>query len=515
MTETVESAPSRAGRREWAALAALVSVVLLLAIDGTVLYLAVPSLTADIRPSATQLLWIGDIYGFVLAGLLITMGNLADRIGRKRLLLIGAGAFGTASVLAALAPNAETLIAARALLGVAGATLMPSTLSIVRAMFADPRQRTTAIAVWSAGATAGAAAGPLVGGVLLEHFWWGSVFLINVPVMAVVLVAGAVLLPESRGSSTYPVDWLSSLLSILAIVPLVYAVKHWAGTGFDWTVPGTALLAAVGGWLFLRRQSRLALPLVDISLFRMPAFSGAVAATTLSIFAFLGLLFFFSQYLQLVRGYGPLKAGAAELPTTLAAMAVIAVVGVLVARLGAGRTIGGALLVAAVGLAGIGWTTDSSGYWGLGIALTVLGLGVGVAMTVSTDAVVTAVPKERAGAASSIAETAYEMGGALGIAVLGSIQLAQYRANLDLGPRTDPEVAAAVEDSLARAAGAAADSDIFTGAAHAFTTALQSTSYLAAALLVVAGVLAWRVIPSHRPTADKEHHEPVRQGPHP
>jgi DHA2 family multidrug resistance protein-like MFS transporter len=511
MSEVVETATGRAGRREWAALAALVSVVLLLAIDGTVLYLAVPALTADIRPSATQLLWIGDIYGFVLAGLLITMGNLADRIGRKRLLLIGAGAFGAASVLAALAPNAETLIAARALLGVAGATLMPSTLSIVRAVFTDPRQRTTAIAVWSAGATAGAAAGPLVGGLLLEHFWWGSVFLINVPVMAVVLVAGALLLPESRGTGAHAVDWLSSVLSIVAIVPLVYAVKHWAGTGLDPTVAVSALTGVAGGLLFLRRQSRLALPLVDISLFRMPAFSGAVLSTALSIFAFLGLLFFFSQYLQLVRGYGPLQAGLAELPTTLASLAVIAVVGVLVARFGAGRTIGGALLVAAVGLAGIGWAATSAGFWGLGIALAVLGLGVGVAMTLSTDAVVTAVPKERAGAASSIAETAYEMGGALGIAVLGSIQLARYRANLELGPGTDPGAAAAARDSLAGAAGVAGDSDIFTRAAHAFTTALQSTSYLAAALLVVAGVVAWCVIPSHRRAADKEQeqHEPV------
>ncbi|MFC8530395.1 MFS transporter [Nocardia sp. NPDC057227] len=494
---TLQPTP-RAGRREWSALAVLVLVVTLLAVDGTVLYLAVPSLTADIAPSATQLLWIGDIYSFVLAGLLITMGNVADRIGRKRLLLAGAAAFGAASALAAFAPNAETLIAARALLGIAGATLMPSTLSIVRAMFADAKQRTTAIAVWSTGAMAGAAVGPLVGGVLLEHFWWGSVFLINLPIMALVLIAGPVLIPESRGDTATSIDVLSSVLSILAIVPLVYAVKHWVGSGWDLTVPLCAATGVTAGLIFVRRQLRLAHPLLDITLFRVPAFAGSVAANGLAIFAFVGLLYFFSQYLQLVRGYGPLRAGLAELPTTLAAMAVIAFVGVLAARLGAGRAIALGLGFGALGLAGIGLTTFRSTYWGLGLALVVVGLGIGVAMTLSTDAVVSAVPKERAGAASAIAETAYELGTALGIAVLGSIHLAVYRAHLDLPAGTAPADAASAEASLAGTVGSVADPVVVEHARTAFATAVQTTSFIAAVLLVASAVVAWRVIPSPR-----------------
>jgi MFS transporter, DHA2 family, multidrug resistance protein len=505
VTESNTFAPVRAGRREWLALGVLVLVVLLLTIDGTVLYLAVPSLTADIGPSATQLLWIGDIYSFVLAGLLITMGNVADRIGRKRLLLIGSGAFGVASVAAAFASNPETLIAARALLGVAGATLMPSTLSIVRAMFTDAGQRTRAIAIWSAGATAGAAVGPLVGGVLLENFWWGSVFLINVPIMLLVLVGGYFLLPESRGSADQPVDLVSSALSILAIVPLVYAIKHWVGTGLDWSVPAVAAIGLLAGWAFMRRQTRLRFPLLDVSLFKVPAFAGAVIANTLSIFAFMGLLFFFSQYLQLVRQYGPLRAGLAELPATIASMAVIVFIGVLVARFGTGRAIGVGLATGALGLAGLGLTVPLSSYWGLGAFLLVLGLGIGVAMTLSTDAVVSAVPRERAGAASAIAETGYELGGALGIAVLGSIQVAIYRAHLDLPAGLSAADTATVEESLAAAVATVTNHDAVAVAREAFMSAVQVTSFVAAAILALSAVVAWRVIPA-TPTETREGH---------
>lgn len=502
---TAIATPRLAGRREWAALSVLVLVVILLAVDGTVLYLAVPSLTEDLSPTSTQLLWIGDIYAFVLAGLLITMGNLADRIGRKRLLLIGSAAFGAASVVAAFSPNAETLIAARALLGVAGATLMPSTLSIVRAMFADPAQRTRAIAVWSVGATAGAAMGPLVGGVLLEHFWWGSVFLINVPIMVLALIGGWFLLPESRGTAAQRIDLLSSLLSILAIVPLVYAIKRWIGSGFSGVVVIAAMVAIAAGWLFLRRQRLLSVPLLDLSLFRVPAFAGALVANLLSIFAFLGLLFFFSQYLQLVRGFGPLQAGLAELPATIAAIAVIALISVMTARLGVGRAIGVGLAVAAVGLGGISLATPLESYWGLGVALAVLGLGIGISMTLSVDAVVSAVPKERAGAASAISETAYELGGALGIAVLGSLHLAMYRANLVVPADLTSKDRGALEESLSSALNGVKDPSLTAAAQEAFASAMQVTSVIAAAILLVSAVVAWRMIPSTVTTRGDHH----------
>ncbi len=506
MTTESPDGATKAGRREWSALGVLVFVVTLLAIDGTVLYLAVPSMTADIGPNATQLLWIGDIYSFVLAGLLITMGNIADRIGRKRLLLVGAGAFGIASALAAFAPDAGTLIVARALLGVAGATLMPSTLSIVRAMFADPRQRTTAIAIWSAGAMAGAAAGPLVGGVLLEHYWWGSVFLINLPIMALVLIAGPILIPESRGDAAKNIDVWSSAMSIASIVPLVYAVKHWVGSGWDTSVPVATLVGVVSGWLFLRRQRALSHPLLDITLFRVPAFAGAVASNGLAIFAFIGLLYFYSQYLQLVRQFSPLQAGLAELPGTLASIAVITVVGAVSTRLGAGRAIGLGLAVGALGLAAIGASVFHAQYWPLALALVVIGFGIGIAMTLSTDAVVSAVPKERAGAASAIAETAYELGTALGIAVLGSLHFVMYRSHLDLPTGTTATDTEAANASLAKTITTVSDPVVVEHARDAFAAAVQTTSFTAAGLLILAAVAAWRVIPSDRTGLRKDSH---------
>lgn len=495
---TLSLAPPKAGRKEWLALVVLVLAVTLLAIDGTVLYLAVPALTADLAPSATQILWIGDIYSFVLAGLLVTMGNVADRIGRKRLLLIGSVAFGLASVLAAFAPSAEMLIAARALLGIAGATIMPSTLSIIRNLFHDSTQRTRAIALWSAGAMAGGAVGPLVGGALLEFFWWGSVFLINVPVIVFIVVLGLWLLPESKNPQAGRIDLLSAVLSVLAIVPVVYAIKHAIGQGLDWTVPATFLLGALSGWLFVRRQRRLETPLVDISLFRIPAFSGAVASNALSIFAFFGLLFFFSQYLQLVRGYSPFWAGLAEMPATIASLAVITIVGFALSRLGLGRAIAAGLLIGAIGLVALGLTEGMPSYLGMGISLAVIGLGTGLAMTLSTDAVVSTAPPARAGAAASIAETAYELGIALGIGVLGSLQTAIYRANLQIPAGTSPEASASMRDSLASAASTldAEDTELLSIAQEAFTHGMQITAFIAAALLVVAAFIAWRLIPS-------------------
>ncbi|MFD4686193.1 MFS transporter, partial [Streptomyces sp. NPDC058461] len=323
---TTTEAVKRPGR--WLALSVLVLAVLLVAVDATVLGLATPYISEDLEPTGTQLLWTGDVYSFVIAGLLVSMGSLGDRVGRKRILLVGATAFGALSVLNAYATTPEMLIAARALLGVAGATLMPATLALIRNLFHDPRERSLAVGIWGAAASAGTAVGPIVGGFLLEHFWWGSVFLINLPVMAVLVLVGIRTLPESRTPNPGPWDLASVVLSLVGMIAVVYAVKEAASHGVTPVTVGTAVLGAAALYGFVRRQLTLPKPLLDMRLFRNRGFSGAVLADLLTILGLSGLVFFLSQYLQLVQGRRPLEAGLAELP---------AAIGSVVAGLIAGR----------------------------------------------------------------------------------------------------------------------------------------------------------------------------------
>jgi DHA2 family multidrug resistance protein-like MFS transporter len=492
------SPPATAGHpRRWLILAVLVAAVLLLAVDGTVLYLAIPSLTEDLDPSAEQILWIGDIYSLALASLLVIMGTLADRIGRRKLLLIGATAFGLTSVIAAFSSSPEMLIAARLLLGVAGATIMPTTLAMLRNVFTDDQERTQAIAIWAAAAGGGAAVGPLIGGLLLEHFWWGSVFLINVPVMIVVLIAGVRILPESRDPSPGAFDVPSAVMSFVAVGALVYAIKHAASDGFDATFAFALVAGLVVGYLFGRRQARLEHPMLDLSLFKRPVFAGAVAADVLAIFALTGTLFFFSQYLQFARGQSPLEAGLTEMPAALAAIAVIGLVTQVVRRLGLGRSISLGLFAAALGLVviGVGESTDSLVV--LGVGLVLIGLGVGLAMTLSADAIVSAAPPRKAGAVSAISETAYELGIVLGIAILGSLLTAIYRSALELPANLTGAARAGVEDSFASALTVVGPgSPIAETAKHAFVDAMQTTSFIAAGILVVGALVALLVIPA-------------------
>jgi MFS transporter, DHA2 family, multidrug resistance protein len=468
---------ARAGRREWIGLAVIALPSLLYSMDLTVLYLAVPELTRELEPSASQLLWITDIYGFLIAGLLITMGTLGDRVGRRRLLLIGAAGFGAASVLAAFSTSAEMLIASRALLGVAAATLAPSTLSLISNMFRDPAQRTVAIGLWVTSYSAGAAIGPLVGGVLLEHFWWGSVFLAAVPVMVLLLVVGPRLLPEYRDPSPGRFDLPSAGLSLVSVLAAIYGIKSIAEGGFG-LGPATSLWVGVlVGVVFIRRQRRLADPMIDPRLFRVPSFSAPLAANGLALFAVFGLELFIAQYLQLVLGMGPLEAGLWTLPGAAGFIVGSNVAPLLAARLPTAHVVAGGAAVAAAGLALMTQVGPDSGLLILTIGSVVMSLGAAQVVTLSTDLVVGAAPPERAGTASGMSETGAELGGALGIALLGSIGAAVYRTQGGVG------------ETLVDA-----PPHLFDTGAQAFTQGMQAAALAAAVLMLGVAVLTWRLL---------------------
>lgn len=439
----------QAGRREWIGLALLLLPTLLISMDLTVLNLALPSLSEKLAPTSAELLWIVDIYGFLVAGSLITMGTLGDRIGRRKLLLIGAGAFGLASVIAAFSTSAGMLIASRAMLGVAGATLMPSTLSLIRNMFLNPHQRSRAIGLWISGFSVGGAVGPLVGGFVLEHFSWGAVFLLGVPVMALLLLLGPFFLPEYRDPGAGRIDLLSAALSLIAVLAVIYGVKQVVQHGFGWLSTIPILVGLAAGILFVGRQRTLADPLLDLGLFKVSAFSAALATNTLSIFASFGSFLLVAQYLQLVLGLSPLQAGLWTAPGTVAFIVGSNLAPVLVRRFHPSMVVGAGLAIATIGfslLIQIGPDT---------LALVVIGnilmsVGFSLSFALTTDLIVSAAPPERAGAASALSETGSELGGALGIAVLGSIGAAVYRALIaaSMPPGVPAEAAAAARETL-------------------------------------------------------------------
>ncbi|MFE2461125.1 MFS transporter [Streptomyces sp. NPDC059402] len=509
MNRTLRPArPTEAVKRpgRWLALSVLVLAVLLVAVDATVLGLATPYISEDLAPSGTQLLWIGDVYSFVIAGLLVSMGSLGDRIGRKRILLVGATAFGAISVLNAYAHTPEVMILARALLGVAGATLMPATLALIRNLFHDPRERSLAVGIWGAAASAGAAVGPVVGGFLLEHFWWGSVFLINLPVMAVLVVVGVKLLPESRNPNPGPWDLASVALSLVGMVGVVYAVKETAAHGFAWATLGAGLLGAAALYGFVRRQLTMPVPLLDMRLFRNRGFSGAVLADLLTILGLSGLVFFLSQYLQLVQGRRPFEAGLAELPAAVGAVVAGLIAGRAARRFSVRAVVSGGLAAVGLALAALTVIGQHTGYPLLGTALLVVGLGAGFAFTVTADVILSSVPGEQAGAASAVSETAYELGAALGIAVLGSIVTGVYRDFT--GPAGTPEAA---HESLGGAVEAAAHLPGPTGPAlldsarQAFVDGLTLAAGVGAAVLLAAAAAAWFLLRGQRLEDGVEH----------
>ncbi|MGW3365001.1 MFS transporter [Streptosporangium canum] len=486
-------AATRASWRQWAGLAVLALPAMLVMIDMSVLHLALPRLSADLDPSASQLLWITDIYGFLIAGALIPMGALGDRVGRRRVLLIGAATFGAASVLAAYAPTAETLIVARALLGLAGAALGPSTLSLIGVMFHDPRQRTTAITVWMASFMAGGAVGPLVGGVMLEYFWWGSVFLAAVPVMVLLVALGPILLPEYRDPQPARLDLPSAAMSLMAALAVVYGIKEMAKDGFAWVPAAAIVLGLAVGVLFVRRQRRLTQPLLDLSLFSNRSFTVSLSTLTITVIFMLGTQFLMAQYMQMVLGLSPLTAGLWGLPLVIAGTIAIFVASAAAGRIRRAYVFGAGLVIAAAGFAVL---TQADASAGLPVVVTgsvLLFAGLMPVSGLGIDMIVGAAPPRQAGSAAAVGETTQELGGALGIALLGSLVNAVYHSRM----RTVvPDHLPAAEDTLPAAVAAAQllperlGDELVTHARNAFADGLQLSAAIAVPVLLGLACLA-------------------------
>ncbi|MFT3669874.1 MAG: MFS transporter [Pseudoxanthomonas sp.] len=494
--------PAKATRREWIGLAIIALPCMVYAMDLTVLNLALPAISAELDPSASQLLWIVDVYGFLVAGFLITMGTLGDRIGRRKLLLIGAAAFAAASVIAAFSRSAEMLIAMRALLGVAGATLAPSTMSLIRNMFHDEHERQFAIGVWIAAFSVGGAIGPLVGGLLLQWWWWGAAFLAAVPVMVLLLVLGPKLLPEYRDPEAGALDPLSMVQSLFAVLAVVYGLKRIAEYGADMRGIAVLLVGIVLGVLFVRRQKHLAYPFLDVTLFRRPAFSAAIVAYALAGLSMMGVYIFMTQYLQLVLGLTPLQAGIATVPWSLCFTFGSLLAPRLARHWGARRVMVRGLLLSAVGFGITALVVPPYGLWILIAGMLAMSLGMAPVFTVGNELIITTAPPERAGAASALAETSAELSGALGIAVLGSAGMLAYRLWLDpalpatLGDTDTTRAlstlggAVTVGGELGGAAGAA----VVDTARTAFTGAMRAIAVFGMAMMLLAAWMAARLM---------------------
>jgi DHA2 family multidrug resistance protein-like MFS transporter len=494
-TNASAAVQSMRSKRQWVALAVLMLPVLLISIDNTVLNFALPAISEALQPTGTQLLWMIDIYPLMLAGLLVSMGSLGDRIGRRKLLLIGSAGFGIVSVAAAFAPSIEWLIAARALLGFFGAMLMPSTLSLLRSVFTDRDQRRLAVAIWASGFAAGSALGPIVGGMLLEHFSWGSVFLLAVPLLLPLMLLVPLLVPESRDPHPGKIDVPSILLSLVTMLPVVFGIKHIAESGFDALGVVGILIGVAAGVLFVRRQYRLETPMLDPELFRRGAFSGAVLINLLSVVALVGGLFFVSQHLQLVLGLSPMTAGFVLVPgLVIMIIAGLAVVPIA-KRVRPSRLIPAALLISAGGYAAIALSGGQISALGIAITFSALGLGIGAAETVSNELILTNVPADKAGAASAVSETAYELGAVLGTAILGTILTASYRAAVELPQGLSVAQQAAAGETLGGAVAVAgqlpadAATALLESARLAFDSGVGLAAWIGTAMVLAAAII--------------------------
>jgi DHA2 family multidrug resistance protein-like MFS transporter len=504
-TETVlvqsHEQPPRPTARQWVALGVLALTALLLSLDVSVLYLALPALSADLGASTTQQLWMLDIYSFVLAGFLVTMGAVGDRIGRKRLLLIGAVAFAVASACAAYATSPGQLIFWRAVLGIAGATLMPSTMGLIRTIFTDEKSMMTAIGVWFSCFMGGMAVGPLVGGLLLEHFWWGSAFLLGVPFMVLLVVVGRRVLPESDRQAGAKVDLASSLLSLATILPVIHGFKEIARGGSTTTALATATIGIAMGIVFLRRQRRIENPLVDLTLFRNAAFSTALTVMLVGGIVMAAVSFLGSQWLQLVAGLDPLGAGLWMLPANVALLLGSSSSAMIAKRLGTARTMAGGLLICAAGLALYTQVAPAAGLGLLVLGMCLTSFGIMLPSTLTMSVMMQSAPPERAGSVASMSETSGEFGIAVGVAGLGSLATFVYRDQI--GPYAAEHSSSATTAALDSLSGAvhaaaglpeAAARELVAVAQSAFTTSLNLVAGVGAVLFLVCAVGALRVL---------------------
>ncbi|MFF7578298.1 MULTISPECIES: MFS transporter [unclassified Streptomyces] len=481
-TSTTTDRSDLAGRKEWTAFVVLLLPLLLVSMDVSVLFFAIPSIDRDLAPSATQQLWIFDVYGFALSGLLITMGSLGDRIGRRKLLLLGAAAFGTASVGAAYATSPEMLIAARALLGIGGATLMPSTMGLVRNMFRNERQRSTAVGIWSGAMAGGIALGSVLSGVMLQHFWWGSVFLINVPAMVLLLVLVPMLVPEFKDPNPGRFDLWSVPLSMGAVLPVVYGVKESAAHGLD---ARNALIIAIGllvSWFFVRRQRVRDDAMISRELFRGKGFAAGIGLNSLAAFAMMGSAFFTTQYLQSVLGMSTMEAALWSLAPSLAVGAAAPTATAIAQRVDRTYVISAGFVIAAAGFALLA-LSDTDSLWLLLIGSAVMSSGIVTVMALVSDLALATAPPEKAGSAASLLETGQEFGGAMGMALLGAVATAVYAADL---PDSAPEAA---RKTLPGAL-ATGDASLISAGREAFVHSMQYASVAGSLILLAGAVLA-------------------------
>jgi EmrB/QacA subfamily drug resistance transporter len=475
-------------RERWLTLGVLCVSLLAIVIDNTIVNVALPTLVRDLDADVGELQWVVDAYTLVFAGLLLLAGALGDRFGRRRTLLFGLSVFGAASACAAYAGGVEGLIIARAVMGAGAAFVMPATLSLLISVFTDARERTMAIGIWAATAGVGVALGPLVGGFLLEHFWWGSIFLVNVPLTVVAVIAGRKLIPESRDPAARRIDWAGAGLSGVGLVAFVWAIIQAPSSGWtSATVLGAGAFAVATLITFVARQQRVAEPLLDVRLFKDARFTAATSTITVLFFALFGFLFLATQYLQFVLGYSPSSAGVRILPYAGAMIVSAPLSTLLVARLDTRRVVTTGMLLFSAGLAIAATVTVSSGYGRFAIALLLMGAGMGLAGAPATESIMGSLPPDRANIGSAVNDTTRELGGALGVAIVGSIMSSLYATRL---PDDAPAAARESLGAAVQLGGGVADA-----AREAFVQAMSGASIVAALVAAFGALIAWRYLP--------------------